>query len=167
MQSSFYPNNHSTIRIALFQPDIPQNMGTILRMAACFNLPVDIIEPCGFVFNDQRLKRSGMDYLDKVDLKRHADWSHFIDQKPTNNRLVLLTTRANHYFHDFKFQSSDILLFGRESAGVPEDVHQVVDERIIIPMHPDCRSLNVAISCALVVGEALRQLNGWSQLEHG
>lgn len=155
------------MHIALFQPDIPQNLGTILRMAACFNLPVDIIEPCGFVFNDQRLKRSGMDYLDKVSLKRHADWSHFLGQKPPTNRIVLLTTKTNQYFTDFIFQPNDILLFGRESAGVPEEIHQIVDERVTIPMHPECRSLNVAISCALVVGEALRQLNQWNKIEHG
>lgn len=144
------------MRIALYQPDIPQNTGTILRMAVCFGLPVDIIEPCGFVFDDKGLKRAGMDYLEKADITRHLAWETFIeDKKP--GRLILLTTHGSVPYTDFKFKKDDILLFGRESCGVPKEVHDFVDGRIRIPMIPNERSLNLAVSCAIATSEALRQ----------
>ncbi|WP_419903781.1 tRNA (cytidine(34)-2'-O)-methyltransferase [Kiloniella sp.] len=156
------------MRLALYQPDIPQNTGTMLRMAACLNVAVDIIEPCGFVLNDKRMKRSGMDYLDQTELHRHNSWEAFNaarDNKPDNQslsgRLVLLSTKAETNYTDFKFSPDDILMVGRESAGVPEDVHNSVDARVLIPMAEGVRSLNIAVSAAMVLGEALRQTNGF------
>jgi len=151
------------MRLALFEPDIPQNTGTILRLAACFRVSVDIIEPCGFVFSDRRLKRAGMDYIDQVDLKKHESWVKFLktSQKNANARIVLLTTKADCSHTEFEFRPSDILLLGRESAGVPEDVHAAADARIIVPMAPETRSLNIAVSAAMVLGEALRQTNAY------
>ncbi len=146
------------MRIALFQPDIPQNTGTILRLAACMAVGVDIIEPCGFVFGDKRMRRAGMDYLEGVDLTRHESWQAF--QKTSTEagrRIVLLTTRSDRLYTDFAFETNDALLLGRESAGVPEDVHQAADAQLTIPMAEGMRSINVAISAALVLGEALRQ----------
>ena len=151
------------MRIALYQPDIPQNTGTILRMAVCFGLPVDIIEPCGFIWNSKELKRAGMDYLDKVDVTRHMAWETFLQAHP-NERLVLLTTKASVPYTKFQFQKNDILLFGRESAGVPENVHQTVQARIRIPMKPNERSLNLALSCAMATAEAMRQTNLFENL---
>ena len=151
------------MRLALFEPDIPQNTGTILRLAACFRIAVDIIEPCGFVFSDRRLKRSGMDYLDQVDLKRHDSWDKFIAEARHDDkaRIVLLTTKADCSHTEFEFSPSDILLLGRESAGVPKEVHAAADARIIVPMAPETRSLNIAVSAAMVLGEALRQTNAY------
>jgi len=146
------------MRIALYQPDIPQNTGTILRMAVCFGLPVDIIEPCGFLFDDKQLKRAGMDYLPKADLTRYPSWEHYLKSKP-DGRLVLLTTHASTPLSEFKFEEDDILLFGRESAGVPEEVHNRADARVLIPMVKTERSLNLAVSVAITTGEALRQTN--------
>ena len=151
------------MRIALYQPDIPQNTGTILRMAVCFGLPVDIIEPCGFIWNSKELKRAGMDYLDKVDVTRHMAWETFL-QEHNKERLVLLTTKASVPYTKFQFQKDDILLFGRESAGVPENVHQTVQARIRIPMKPDERSLNLALSCAMATTEAMRQTGLFEKL---
>lgn len=148
------------MRIALYQPDIPQNTGTILRMAVCFGVPVDIIEPCGFIFDDKQLKRAGMDYLPKADLTRYLSWEHYLKEKPTG-RLVLLTTKSSTLLSDFTFKPDDILLFGRESCGVPDDVHNAVDARVRIPMKTDERSLNLAISCAITTAEALRQTDGF------
>ena len=148
------------MRIALYQPDIPQNTGTILRMAVCFGLPVDIIEPCGFIWNSKELKRAGMDYLDKADVTRHMAWETFL-QANQGKRLVLLTTKASVPYTDFKFQKDDILLFGRESAGVPDNVHQIADFQLKIPMNPQARSINMAVSAAMAVTEALRQTNGF------
>ena len=144
------------MRIALYQPDIAQNTGTILRMSVCFGLPVDIIEPCGFIWNSKELKRAGMDYLDKADVTRHMAWESFI-QIYQNRRLVLLTTKSSIPHTDFKFQENDILLFGRESAGVPDEVHNYVQNRIRIPMKAQERSLNIAISCGIAVSEAMHQ----------
>lgn len=144
------------IRLALFQPDIPQNTGAILRLGACFGLGVDVIEPCGFVWHEERMRRSGMDYLDRAVLQRHRSWSAF--QESRQGRLILLTTRGAVRYTDFAFAPSDILLFGRESAGVPEDVHHAADARLTIPMVAGARSLNVAQSAAIVASEALRQL---------
>lgn len=147
------------LRIALYQPDIPGNTGTILRMAACFGLVVDVIEPAGFDLSDRSLKRSGMDYLAKVALKRHLDWAHFEDwRKAEKKRTILLSTKASTAYTDFQFQDNDILLFGRESSGVPDDVHESADARLTIPMYGDARSLNLALSVAMTTGEAMRQL---------
>jgi tRNA (cytidine/uridine-2'-O-)-methyltransferase len=146
------------IRIALFEPDIPQNTGTILRLAACFGIEAHLIEPAGFPVSDRAFRRAGMDYLDQVALVRHPAWDSFAQwRKAQRLRLALLTTRAAVSFLDHPFSPDDILLFGRESAGVPDAVHACADARLRIPMRPGLRSLNVAVACAMVVGEALRQ----------
>lgn len=149
------------MRLALYQPDIPQNTGTLLRLAACFGLPVDLIEPCGFIFDDRRLRRAGMDYLEGVDLTRHSSWGaycqHRSGQGNRAGRLILLTTRATRTYTDFAFEPGDSLLLGRESSGVPPDVHDAADARLTIPLRPGFRSLNVAVAAAMVLGEALRQ----------
>ncbi|ESZ78075.1 tRNA (cytidine(34)-2'-O)-methyltransferase [Mesorhizobium sp. L103C105A0] len=150
--------NHR-LRIALYQPDIAGNTGTILRFAACLGLGVDIIEPAGFPLSDKALKRAGMDYLEMAALTRHVDWNAFEDwRKGQACRLVLLTTKAATPYSGFSFAQGDILLFGRESAGVPDPVHQAADARLTIPMQPGTRSINVALSVAMVAGEAIRQL---------
>ncbi|MER8848495.1 MULTISPECIES: tRNA (cytidine(34)-2'-O)-methyltransferase [Mesorhizobium] len=147
------------LRIALYQPDIAGNTGTILRFAACLGLGVDIIEPAGFPLSDKALKRAGMDYLEMAALTRHVDWHAFEEwRKARADRLVLLSTKAATPYTDFSFTSRDILLFGRESAGVPDPVHQAADARLTIPMQPGARSINVALSVAMVAGEAVRQL---------
>ncbi|CDX43507.1 putative rRNA methylase [Mesorhizobium plurifarium] len=147
------------LRIALYQPDIAGNTGTILRFAACLDIGVDIIEPAGFPLSDRALKRAGMDYLEMAALSRHADWHAFEEwRKAHARRLVLLTTKAATAYTDFAFAAGDILLFGRESAGVTEEVHHAADARLTIPMRADARSINVALSVAMVAGEALRQL---------
>jgi len=144
------------VRIALYQPDIPQNTGTILRLAACFGFPVDIIEPCGFALSDARMRRAGMDYIDHVDWSRHTSWERFLEQR-TSGRLVLLTTKADSSLLDFTFEADDTLLFGQESAGVPEEVHNRADARVSIPMQSGLRSLNLAVSASIAAWEALRQ----------
>jgi len=144
------------MRLVLFQPDIPQNVGTLLRLAACWAAPVDLIEPCGFLWDDRRLRRSGMDYLAGVDLTRHSSWEAF-QAGEAPGRLLLLTTRGARRHVDFAFLPDDRLMVGRESSGVPEPVHAAVDERLRIPMAADHRSLNVALAAAVVLGEALRQ----------
>ncbi|MER8405764.1 MULTISPECIES: tRNA (cytidine(34)-2'-O)-methyltransferase [unclassified Mesorhizobium] len=147
------------LRIALYQPDIAGNTGTILRFAACLGLGVDIIEPAGFPLGDRALKRAGMDYLEMAALTRHVDWHAFEDwRKLAKRRLVLLSTKAAAAYTDFAFAGDDILLFGRESAGVPDAVHEAADARLIIPMQPGARSINVALSVAMVAAEAIRQL---------
>ncbi|MCV6547081.1 MAG: tRNA (cytidine(34)-2'-O)-methyltransferase [Cohaesibacter sp.] len=152
----------SQIAIALYQPDIPQNTGTILRMAACLNLHVHIIEPCGFALNDRTLRRAGMDYLDRSTYTKHLSWSHFVSwAEQQEKRLVLATTKASKPFLDISYQSNDILLFGRESVGVPDEVHERADARITIPMREGERSLNLAISTAMLASEALRQLKAF------
>ncbi len=151
------------MRLALFQPDIAQNTGTLLRLGACLDLPIDIIEPCGFMFNDKGIRRSGMDYLDLVSYRKHASWDDFLKYRAEHSneygRIVLLTTHACLPYTDFSFQKNDIILMGRESAGVPEIVHQLADARLLIPMTKSARSINVALSAVMVVGEALRQTN--------
>lgn len=150
------------MRLALYEPDIPQNTGTLLRLAACFNLPVDIIEPCGFIFDDKRLRRAGMDHLDIVDYTRHDSWEKFNAQR--KGRLVLLTTKGSVPHHTFKFEENDILMLGRESAGVPDFVHAAVDKRLRIPMRADTRSINVAMAGAIVLSEALHQTGHFDTL---
>ena len=143
------------MRLALFEPDIPQNTGTILRLAACLEVGVDIIEPCGFLLDDRRLRRAGMDYLEIAAFTRHASWNAF---RPTvAGRLVLLTTRADLPYADFAFAPDDVLLLGRESDGVPAHVHEAADAQIRVPMQKRARSLNVALAAAIVLAEALRQ----------
>ena len=152
------------MRLALYEPDIPQNAGTILRMAACLGVAVDIIEPCGFVFSDRQLRRAGMDYLDRVDWCRHSSWNGFLDSRAAlPGRLVLLTTRATLAYTDFRFDPEDVMIVGRESAGVPDSVHAAADARVRIPMRAGERSLNVAISAAMVLAEALRQTSGFPE----
>jgi tRNA (cytidine/uridine-2'-O-)-methyltransferase len=147
------------MRLALYQPDIPQNTGAILRLAACFGMPVDLIEPCGFVFDDRRLRRAGMDYLEHVDLHRHSSWEAYQAARAGQpGRLILLTTKAAVPHVECRFEATDSLLLGRESAGVPEDVHAAADLRLRVPLRPGLRSLNVAMAAAIVAGEAMRQL---------
>ena len=149
------------MRIALYQPDIAQNTGTILRLAACLGVEAHIVEPAGFPTSDRAFRRAGMDYLDRVRLVRHVTWDAFEGWRRHNAlRLVLFTTRAERSYLDHRFARKDVLLFGRESAGVPEEVHAAADARLLIPMQPDLRSLNVAMACAMAVGEALRQTGG-------
>lgn len=149
------------MRLALFQPDIPQNTGTLLRLGACLDLPLDIIEPCGFLFNEKAMRRAGMDYLDMVQYRHHNSWADFLEyrrQHPEEyGRLVLLTTHASKPYTAFEFRPNDIILMGRESAGVPEQVHELADARLLIPMNKNARSINVAVSAVMVIGEALRQ----------
>jgi tRNA (cytidine/uridine-2'-O-)-methyltransferase len=149
----------TALRLALYQPDIPGNTGTILRLAACLGLSVDIIEPAGFDISDRNLRRAGMDYLEAVALTRHVNWDRFDAWRRENGRrLVLASTRAALPYTHFEFQPDDILLFGRESAGVPDHVHEMADARVLIPMVEGQRSLNLAISTAMIAGEALRQV---------
>ena len=146
------------MQIALFQPDIPQNTGTILRTCACLDVAAHIIEPAGFALSDRLFRRAGMDYIDHVSLTRHDSWSHFEDwRRQAGYRLLLLTTRGAGTYLDFRYDGADILLFGRESKGVPDEVFAAADVRLRIPMRGGRRSLNVAVAAAMVLGEALRQ----------
>jgi len=147
------------MRLALYQPDIPQNTGAILRIGACFRVPVDIIEPCGFPFDDKRLRRTVMDYGGSVDLVRHSSWERFLEDfcRAQRRRLVLLSTTGAVPYTDFAFLPGDTLLLGRESRGVPADVHEAADARVRIPLAAEMRSLNVAVAAAVVLSEALRQ----------
>ncbi|MEO0619606.1 MAG: tRNA (cytidine(34)-2'-O)-methyltransferase [Pseudomonadota bacterium] len=147
------------MRLALYQPDIPQNTGTILRMSACLGVPVDLIGPAGFDTSERAFRRAGMDYLDAVNMTRHVSWEAFeTARRAAGHRLVLLTAHAKAPYTAHVFQMSDTLLLGRESAGVPQQVTEAADVRLTIPMRPGLRSLNVAVAGAMVVGEALRQL---------
>jgi len=147
------------LRVALYQPDIAGNTGTILRFAACMGLAVDIIEPAGFDLSDRNLRRAGMDYLETATLTRHVDWDSFEQWRlAARRRLVLMTTKAALPYTDFAFADRDVLLFGRESAGAPDKVHEAADVRLLIPMPGGGRSLNLALSVAMVGGEAMRQL---------
>lgn len=144
------------MRLALFEPDIPQNTGTLMRLCACLGVPLDIIEPCGFLLTDKNLKRAGMDYLGRLDMARHAGWEDFRAAR-RQQRLVLMTTKAADSFLGFSFRPGDVLVAGRESAGVPDAVHAACAARVMIPMSPGVRSLNVAVAASMVLGEALRQ----------
>lgn len=150
------------MRLALFEPDIPQNAGTMMRMAACLGVAIDLIEPCGFLVDDRRLRRAGMDYLARASVRRHPSWESYRGTQADggHGRLVLLTTRAEVPYTLFRFRPDDILLVGRESQGVPDSVHAAADARIRVPMTAANRSLNVAIAAAMVLGEALRQTGG-------
>ncbi len=148
------------MRIALFEPDIPQNTGNILRLGACLGIEIDIIEPTGFLFDDRKFKRSSMDYISYVKYKKHLDWEKFYNWSiKKKHRLILVTTKTKNSFINYKFQTNDILLFGRETAGVPHYVHNNVKEKITIPMAKGPRSINLSSSVAIVVSEACRQLN--------
>ncbi len=144
------------MRLVLYQPDIPQNAGTLMRLAAALGVPMDIIEPCGFLLDDRRLKRAGMDYLDLLDRTRWPGWDTY-HKAGHAGRLVLLTTAGDTCYTDFRFSPDDRLMLGRESAGVPPEVHEAADARLLVPMRPGVRSLNVALAAAMVLGEALRQ----------
>ena len=152
----------TAIRIALYEPDIPQNTGTILRLCACLGIEAHIIEPAGFPVTDRALRRAGMDYLDQVSLARHDSFAAF-EQWRLRQRLalVLLTTAAERSYLEHAFSDDQILLFGRESAGVPEAVHKAADVRLRVPMQPGMRSINIAMAAAMVAGEALRQTGGF------
>ncbi|MCB1510420.1 MAG: tRNA (cytidine(34)-2'-O)-methyltransferase [Hyphomicrobiaceae bacterium] len=164
------------MRLALYQPDIPQNTGTILRMAACFGIPVDVIGPAGFDLSNRALRRAGLDYLTASELTLHSDWTAFLAQRtPTSasssahtgdksSRLVLLTTRASTAHIDFAFRPDDCLLLGRESAGAPDHVHAAANASIRIPIRPGLRSLNIAVAAAVVLGEALRQTGRYPEI---
>ena len=151
-----------SIRLALYQPDIPQNAGTLLRTCACLGVGADLIEPAGFPTSDRHFRRAGLDYLDAVDLRRHRSFAAFEDWRAgsSGRRLVLLTTRAGADYREFTYRSDDILMVGRESAGVPDAVHAAADAAVGIVLAPGCRSLNVAVAAAMVLGEALRQIRG-------
>ena len=156
------------MRLALFQPDIPQNTGTLLRLGACLGVEIDIIEPCGFLFNEKAMRRAGMDYLEFVKYRRHNSWADFLAYREAHKdeygRLVLMTTKGAQSFVDFKFLPNDVILMGRESAGVPENVHQTVDARLLIPMASEARSINMAISAAMALSEGLRQIGGFPKV---
>lgn len=148
-------------RIVLYQPDIPHNTGAILRFAACIGAEVDLIEPTGFDLSDRGLKRAGMDYVEQAALHRHISFDAFERWRAERaSRLVLLTTKAERSYLDFAFRHDDLILFGRESAGVPDTVHDKADARLIVPMRPGLRSINLAMTVAMVFGEALRQVGG-------
>lgn len=154
------------MRIALYEPDIPQNAGAIFRLGACLGVPVDVIEPCGFLLDDRRLRRVAMDYGTQTDVVRHASWQRYCEARRAAaepGRLVLLTTGAAMPYAAFAFRASDTLLLGRESAGVPEPVHEAADARLIVPMTPGARSLNVVTAAAMVLGEGLRQTGGFPE----
>jgi tRNA (cytidine/uridine-2'-O-)-methyltransferase len=148
-----------TVQLAMYQPDMPPNLGSMVRLCAATAVPLHIIEPCGFPLDDKRMRRVAMDYLDHVTIMRHASWVHF--KQETSERVILLTTKTEQSFTQFDFHQGDVLLLGRESAGAPEEVHQAVDAHITIPMRGDARSLNVVQAATMVLGEALRQTRGF------
>ena len=157
------PGEAKPMRLALYQPDIPQNLGAFIRLAACLGTPLDIIEPCGFPVDDRRIRRAAMDYVDLARLRRHASWDAFRrDSAP--GRLVLLTTAGAVRLPEAHFRADDILLLGRESAGVPAEIHEAADLRVRVPMQKGVRSLNVALAAAMVLSEALRQTDGYQAL---
>jgi len=148
--------------LALFQPDIPQNLGAVLRLGACLDVGVEVIEPCGFPLSDRSIARAAMDYGTLARVRRHAGWTDFQQQRlGERRRLVLFTTKAAASFQAFAFRPDDILLFGRESAGAPDEVHEAADARVTIPLAPGARSLNLAVAAAIGLAEALRQTNGF------
>lgn len=153
------------MRLALYEPDIPQNAGSLMRLGACLGVGIDIIEPCGFLLSDRNFRRAGMDYLKSADIRRHESWARFHADLRGAGRLVLLTTRGDMAYSSFRFAPGDTLMVGRESAGVPQDVHDAADARVVIPLLPGLRSLNVAQAAAMVLGEALRQTNGFAATE--
>ncbi|MDP6346358.1 MAG: tRNA (cytidine(34)-2'-O)-methyltransferase [Alphaproteobacteria bacterium] len=149
------------MRLALYQPDIPQNTGTIIRLCACLGVALDVIEPCGFTFTDRQLQRAALDYAPLAEVRRHASWPAFVDT--IDGRLLLLTTAAERAYGEFAYRPGDILVLGREEAGVPAEVHARAEARLRIPMRAEARSLNVAVAGAMVLGEALRQTDGFAR----
>lgn len=150
------------MRLALFQPDIPQNLGAALRLGACLGVPVDVIEPCGFPLSDRAVRRAAMDYAARAELVRHASWRNFLKNPArAEGRLLLFTTRGAQPYQGFAYRPDDTLLFGRESAGVPDEVHDAANARLFIPLTPSARSLNVVAAAAMALGEALRQTDGF------
>ena len=145
------------MRLALLEPDIPQNTGALLRLATCFGVDVDLIEPCGFLLDDRRVKRVALDYLANLSVQRHASWEAFLADRDPRSRLVLMTTSGSIALHRFAFAADDTILLGRESAGAPETVRRAVAARVLIPLHPPAQSLNVAFAGAIALAEALRQ----------
>jgi tRNA (cytidine/uridine-2'-O-)-methyltransferase len=154
------PGSGGCLRLALFEPDIPHNAGALFRLAACLGVEVDLIEPCGFLLDDRRLRRAALDYVDFADIRRHASWKAYLDDRPPGSRVVLLTRFGDTNLYRFAFAAGDTILLGRESAGVPEEVHARADARLRIPLRPPARSLNVALAGAIALGEALRQTGG-------
>ena len=149
------------MRLALFQPDIPQNLGAAIRLAACLGVELDIIEPCGFPLEAAAIRRAAMDYGRLASVKRHASWATFQADSTRVGRLLLFTTKGATPLHDFAFRTDDTLLFGRESAGAPDEVHAAADARLVIPLMPGARSLNLTVSAAIALSEALRQTDGF------
>lgn len=152
------------MRLALFEPDIPQNTGGLLRLTACLGVAVDIIEPCGFLFDDRHFRRAALDYLALARLSRHASWAAFLAELASASRLILMTTSGTIALHEFAFAEADTILLGRESTGVPEAVHRRADARVVIPLCPPARSLNVALAGAIALAEALRQTGRFPRL---
>ena len=148
--------NRNCLKIALYQPDIPQNTAAIIRLCACFKTRLDIIEPCGFLLNDKKFKRVSMDYINNCEIKSYINFQEFMKNR-NNERIILMTTKAKNKYHNFKFNNNDTILFGRESAGVPKKIHQIVDQKLVIPIQKNTRSLNIVSSVAIVLSEALRQ----------
>jgi tRNA (cytidine/uridine-2'-O-)-methyltransferase len=145
------------LRLALFEPDIPQNTGALLRLAACLGVEIDLIEPCGFLLDDRRFRRAGLDYIANLAIRRHTSWQAFLTDRDPHSRLILMTTSGSIALHRFSFAADDTILLGRESAGVPEIVHSAASERVLIPLRPPARSLNVTTAGAIALAEALRQ----------
>lgn len=163
MLSSRMPSAETPLCLALFQPDIPQNAGTMLRLCACLGIDAAIVEPAGFPISDKHFRRAGLDYLDHVRIARHPSWRAFEQWRATSGRrLLLLSTKGDKPYADFVFRPGDIVMVGRESAGAPPEVHQAADAALRIPMRADLRSLNVAVAAAMVLGEALRQTKGFA-----
>ena len=152
------------MRLALYQPDIPQNLGGAMRLCACLGVGLDVIEPCGFPLGDRAVRRAAMDYAALAEVRRHDSWAEYLAGRPGGGRLLLLTTRGATPYPAFAFRPDDTLLVGRESAGAPEEVHAAADARLIVPMRPGARSLNVVVAAAMVLGEALRQTGGFGDL---
>ena len=149
------------MRLALFQPDIPQNLGAAIRLAACLGVELDVIEPCGFPLDAAAIRRAAMDYGRLATVKRHPNWAAFYESPGRQGRLLLFTTKGATPLHDFAFHPDDTLLFGRESAGAPDEVHAAADARLVIPLMPGARSLNLTVSAAIALSEALRQTGGF------
>lgn len=152
-----YKELETHMKIALYQPDIPQNLGAMIRLCACTGVSLDIIEPCGFLWHERKIRQSAMDYFDQARITKHAGWDQFIDTYQGHRRVILMTTKASEPFYDFEFQDSDILLAGQESAGAPDYVHDYADGRICIPMYGEARSLNIVNATSMILGEAIRQ----------
>src|SRR5210317_536193 len=158
METMTHNSSYQGVKIALFEPDIPQNTAAIIRTCACLGAKLEIIEPCGFLFSDKRFKRVVMDYMDERSIKFYQSSEHFFESKK-NERVVLMTTKASITYSNFKFDTNDTILFGRESAGVPEKIHKMVNHRLKIPMINNKRSLNLASSVAIILAESLKQTN--------